>query len=130
LVRRAEIGGEPYQRGFHIVKQTQVRATRRAAAGNEHIVAPRPRQAREGRAGGLSHPALGAVADDGAANPARGGEPDADSACSVPPIAGLHQHSSSRAGETLRGRQKIGALAESFKGLGGFGQAETFLEAA
>ena len=33
------VGGEPYQRGFHIVKQTGPRAGGHTAAGDEHIVA-------------------------------------------------------------------------------------------
>src|SRR6185369_15248484 len=56
------VGGEPYQRGFHIVKQTGPGARQHAAAGDEHIVHPRGGVFGQHGAGGLSHAALRAIA--------------------------------------------------------------------
>src|ERR1700760_758318 len=79
LRRRAvAVGGEPYQRAFHIVKQTRPRTGRHAAAGHEHIVETWGRQLRKQEARGLAQAALGAVALDGAADALGGGEAGAD----------------------------------------------------
>src|SRR5678816_3742092 len=72
------VGGEPYQRAFHIVKQTGPGARQDAAAGNQHIVDTGAGILGQDRTGGLAHPPLGAVALDGAADAPSGGEADTD----------------------------------------------------
>ena len=79
-LRRLAVGGEPYQRAFHVVKQTLPGPGRRAAARDEHIVVPgRPSSGRS-LPGDFAQPALGPVADHRAADLARGGEAHADRA--------------------------------------------------
>src|SRR6516165_9404013 len=67
-------GGEPYQRGFHIVKETDPLASGHTAAGDEHIIEAGTRQVGQEKPGGLAHAALGPVALDGPADAAGGGE--------------------------------------------------------
>src|SRR3989338_5198611 len=55
--RRVLIGGEPYQRAFHIVKETGPGACRRAAPGDEHIVGSGTARLRQEQPRGLPQPA-------------------------------------------------------------------------
>src|ERR1700761_260201 len=49
----AVFGGEPYQRAFHVVKQTRPGPLRGALARDEHIVATRPSVGGQQQARGL-----------------------------------------------------------------------------
>src|SRR5690606_15918431 len=80
------VGGEAYQRAFEIVKQTRPGARRRTASGDEHIVVSGPAEQRDHRPGGFTHPPLGAVAVDGPADLAGGGEADANDRLAVGPV--------------------------------------------
>src|SRR6185312_2129448 len=111
-----EIGGEPYQRAFHIVKQPRPGPGREPPAGDEHIVAPGPPELRQRQPRGLAQPPLGAVAHHGPADPARRREADPDRPGPVVSVPDLRQYGSSRAGKPLRRRQEIGPLAQPFKG--------------
>jgi hypothetical protein len=121
----AKVGGEPYQRAFHIVKETRPGPRDKATAGDEHIVeagraiwGKRPHR--------LAQPALGPVADDRAADPARGGETDANEALSIAAVTRLDQNRPPDADGAARGRQEVGALLQAFNDRAGFGQAEPF----
>ncbi len=88
----AMIGGEPYQRDFHIVKQASPGPGSRAGAGDKHIVAAGPRQKGREDPRGLFQPPSGAIALDGAADPATGGESQANRGRVVGSIQGLDKH--------------------------------------
>ena len=64
----------------------------RAHAGDEHIVAAGRRQQGRRGPGGFSQPALGAVADHGVADLARGGEAQPHRVDAVPPVEPLNHH--------------------------------------
>jgi len=123
----AEIGREPYQRGFHVVKETRPRPRARAAASDEHIVAPGPSFQWHGGPRRLAQAALGSISLDRAADPPGGGEAHPDHRRAVRAIARLHQNRTTPTGVRLRRGEKVGALLEMFEAWGGFGQAETSL---
>jgi hypothetical protein len=76
-------------------------------------------------AGGLAQATFGAVAHHRAADPARGGEADADEGLAVGAIAQLGQDGAAGAGQALGGGQEVGPLLQAFDLGDGFGQAET-----
>ena len=120
-------GREAYQRGFDIVKQTAPGTRCRSPPSNQHIVMARPSVKGDQRPGRLAQPALGAVADDCAADLAGGGESDPHQRFAVGPVPGLDDHCAARSRRRLGGGQEVGPLAQAFDGKcgGGFGQAET-----
>jgi hypothetical protein len=71
----------------------------------------------------LAQAPLGPVALHRAADPAGGGEAQADVGPAVAARPRLHQHRAAGAGEPLGRGEEVGALAKSFDVDGGFGQA-------
>jgi hypothetical protein len=76
--RAIEVGGEAYQRGFDIVKQTPPVPLASSAAGDEHIVATGAAMKGEKQPGGLAQASFGAISLDRAADLLGGGESDPD----------------------------------------------------
>jgi hypothetical protein len=109
------LGGEAYQRGFDIVKQTPPFARARTAARDEYIVVRRARMKGQDEARGLAQAAFGAVALDGAADLLGGGEAHPDGGVIVGALAHLDEHGPARQGRGLGGQQKVGALAKPLK---------------
>src|SRR6202008_3150515 len=110
--------GEPYQRAFHIVKETLPGAGGHTAAGDEHIIETRARKFGEQEAGGLAHSPFVAVALDGAADALCGGEAGADELAIVAARPGLDHHRALRARRRLGAGQEVGAFLEAFDGEG------------
>jgi hypothetical protein len=64
----------------------------------------------------VAQPPLGAVALDGAADPAGGGETQSDMGLAVGAVARLDDDGAARAGRGLGRRQEVGALGEALDG--------------
>jgi hypothetical protein len=109
-----QFGGEAYQRGFHIVKQTGPRPRAGSGPGDEHIVTPFPSMKGGQDARRLAQAALGAVALDRAADPARGGEAQAQDIRAVLAVAGLDHHRAARTRQGFGGGEEIGPPAQAF----------------
>ena len=116
------IGGEAYQRAFHIVKQTRPGARRRAAPGDQHVVVSGPSVKGRKQPRGLAQPALGAVSRHGVADLAGGGEADADKGGAVGAITRLHDDRAPRGGGRAGAGQEIRPVLKAFDGEGGFAQ--------
>ena len=112
------IGGEPYQRAFHIVKQTRPGTGGHTAAGDEHIVVTWGRQARKQEACGFTHPPFRAVALDRPADPLGGSESGADQGLGIA-RSGLDEDGATRAMRGLRAGQEVRAFPEAFDLEGG-----------
>jgi hypothetical protein len=97
LFSRGLIGGEAYQRAFHIVKQTRPGAFGRAAPGDEHIVKGGPPMKGQHHARGLPQPPFRAIAHHGAPDFPGCGEAGADQRLIVAPLQSLDDDGAPRA---------------------------------
>ena len=127
------VGGEPYQRAFHIVKQTRPGARGHTAAGDEHIVETGAAEPGSKQARGLAQPALGAVAHHRPADALGGGEAGADQGLSSSRGAGLDHHRA--AGADGRLARRPGSPARFFRrsigeGGGASARADTLMSVA
>jgi hypothetical protein len=96
LVSRGLIGGEAYQRAFHIVKQARPGAFGRAAPGDEHIVKGRPPMKGQHHASRFAQPPFRAITHDRAPDFPGCGEAGADQRPIVAPLQGLDDDGASR----------------------------------
>ena len=92
----AEIGGEPYQRGFHIVKQAPPGPGSRARAGDQHIVTPGPAMKGDQAPRRFPQTAFGAIALHRSADAAGRREADPNDARPVGAIQTLGEQRATR----------------------------------
>jgi len=112
--RGGYIGGEPYQRAFHVVKQTPPIADGRSVAGDKDIVTSGLSERGQQCSCRFPQAALGAVANHGAADLLGGGEADADDRVVVLAMSDLHHHGAMGAISAFGGRQKLGPPGHAF----------------
>src|SRR5215472_3281366 len=100
------VGGEPYQRGFHVVKQALPGARGRAAARDEYVIEAGTAMGGQQEARRLAQTPLGAVALHGPADSPRGGKSGADQGLIV---AGqrLDEHRAPGEGGALRTGEEL-----------------------
>ena len=111
--RSGKVGGEPYQRAFHIVKDTGPFAHRRSVPGHEDIVATGPSKLRQKQPGRLSQAALGPVSHNGAADPLGGGKSGSDGGIIIIPGPQLNYDGALGPVSAFCGRQKLGPLGQA-----------------
>jgi hypothetical protein len=111
--RAIVVGGEAYQRGFNIVKQTPPCPLASSAAGDEHIVATGAAMKGEKQSGGLAKASFGAISLYRAADLLGGGESDPDQRVAVVARAHLHEHRAARQIGRLGGLQEVRTLLEA-----------------
>jgi hypothetical protein len=107
------IGGEAYQRAFHIVKQTRPGASHRPAPSNEYIVASRPPMKGQQQPRGFAQPPLGPIAHDRPADLAGRGEAGANQRPVVAALQRLDHDRAARTGRRLGAGQKLRPLAQA-----------------
>jgi len=111
-----ETAAEAYQRRFHIVKQTGPRALARLLACNEDIIDARKAQLWQKEADAFAEAAAGAVAGDGVADFAGGGEAHARGFAWFRAPAGLdHQHAAAIR-LAVRHEQEFATRPQAFEG--------------
>ena len=122
-----QIGGEPYQGAFHIVKQTRPRPGRGAAARDEYIVATGPRVKGRQLPRRLAQTPLGAVAHHRPADPFCRGKTNPHQGRAIGPVSSLGQDGAAGTGMRPGRGQEVWPGLQAFDWGCGFGQAETSL---
>ncbi len=118
----AEIGGEPYQRGFHIVKQASPGPGPHARAGDQHIVTPGPAMKGDQAPRRFPQTTFGAIALHRSADSTGGGEADTNHARPVNAIQTLGEHRATRTRSAFGRGQELRPLAEALDGERGPGR--------
>jgi len=109
-----KIGGEPYQRAFHIVKQPRPGPRHGSAARDEDIVTAGPRMKGRQEPGRLPQTPFGPVAHHRSADPFRGGKADTDEIAAVAASTSLGEDGAPRADLTLGRGQEIRSFLQPF----------------
>ena len=107
------VGGEPYQRAFHIVKQTDPGTGDHTPTCDEHIVETGLGDFWDDASRRLAHPPLGAITLDRAANALGRGEADADQGQIIAARPRLDDEGTASARRRLGAGEKFAALTEA-----------------